>query len=76
MLGGTFRGAGDTLRPMIITMLGTCVLRIIWMLFVVPQWKTLMGVSVVYGISWVITASVFIFYYRSGIWLKNKGDLL
>lgn len=73
VLTGTFRGVGDTLRPMIITMIGTCVFRVIWMLFVVPAWHTVMSVSIVYGISWVLTAGAFIIYYLKGKWLKQNS---
>lgn len=70
VLSGTFRGVGDTFRPMIITMTGTCGIRVLWMLLVVPVWHTIMAVCLVYGISWVITAIAFILYYRSGKWLR------
>lgn len=72
VLTGTFRGVGDTLRPMIITMIGTCLFRIIWMLFVVRAWHTVMCISIVYGISWVLTASAFIIYYFKGKWLNRN----
>lgn len=72
VLSGTFRGVGDTLRPMIIVMIGTCVFRVIWMLFVVPVWHTIFAVSIVYALSWVITGSVFIWYYKKGSWLRVR----
>lgn len=75
VLTGTFRGVGDTLRPMIITMIGTCLFRVIWMFFVVPAWHTVMSISIVYGISWVLTASTFIIYYFKGKWLNRNIEL-
>ncbi len=74
VLGGTFRGTGDTLRPMIMTMLGTCVLRIIWMAFVVPHWHTIMAVSIIYVISWCLTGTAFIVYYFKGNWMRLKRE--
>ncbi|MBQ7454877.1 MAG: MATE family efflux transporter, partial [Clostridia bacterium] len=36
VFSGAMRGAGDSLRPMIMTMLGVCVLRVVWVRFVAP----------------------------------------
>jgi len=72
VLTGTFRGVGDTLKPMIITMIGTCIFRVVWMLFIVPEWHTILGISIVYGISWVLTATAFIIYYLKGKWIKKN----
>lgn len=71
VLTATFRGAGDTLRPMVIVMLGTCVFRILWMIFVVPHWHSIDSVSIVYNISWIITSSVMMLYYKKGNWLRT-----
>ena len=76
VLSGTFRGVGDTLRPMIIVMLFTCVFRIIWMYTVVPMWHDIAAVSIVYIISWVLTGAVFIFYYFRGSWMKSAGGAI
>ena len=72
VLSGTFRGVGDTLCPMIIVMLGTCVFRVLWILIVVPLWHTIFAVAIVYAISWAITGAVFIWYYKKGYWLKGN----
>lgn len=72
VLSGTFRGVGDTLHPMIIVMLGTCLFRVIWVIFVVPHWHTLTGISIVYGISWLITSIAMILYYKKGKWLISR----
>lgn len=71
ILSGTLRGVGDTLRPMIIIILGTCGVRVLWMLVVVPVWHTLFCVSIVYAISWTITVIAFIIYYFKGNWINN-----
>lgn len=75
VLTGTFRGVGDTLRPMIITMAGTCVLRVLWMIFVVPAWHEIVSVSIIYVISWVITGAAFTVYYFKGNWLKREHGI-
>lgn len=63
VLIGAIRGIGDTFGPMIITFLGTCVSRILWIAFVVPNNHTLMKVLACYPVSWVITAIIFVTYY-------------
>lgn len=72
-LSATFRGVGDTLKPMLIVMLGTCLFRILWMIFIVPLKHSIDTVSIVYGISWVITATVMIVYYKRGEWLTVRS---
>ncbi|MBQ9409635.1 MAG: MATE family efflux transporter, partial [Clostridia bacterium] len=63
VLTGTLRGTGNTFVPMIIVLLGTCLFRVIWMYAVVPYWNNVVGISIVYVISWVITGVAFTFYY-------------
>lgn len=58
------RGMGDVLIPMIMTMLGICGFRILWVLFVVPLNPTMEMISWNYPISWILTSTLFIFYYR------------
>lgn len=71
VLANALRGAGDALIPMIISVGGICGLRILWVLFVVPHWHTLLGISICYPVSWFITAAILIIYYKKGRWLRN-----
>ena len=71
VLSNALRGAGDAIWPMVITMLGVCGLRILWTLFVVPQWHTVMGISMCYPFTWIVTAAAFILYYFKSDWLKR-----
>lgn len=63
------RGMGDVVIPMIMTMLGICGFRILWVLFAVPLHPTMEMISWNYPISWILTSACFIFYYRR----KTKG---
>lgn len=58
------RGMGDVLIPMIMTMLGVCGFRILWVLFVVPMAPTMATISYNYPISWGMTAMFFVVYYQ------------
>ena len=63
MISGALRGMGKTLMPTIITAVGICVFRVIWMFTVVPRWPSIHTITISYGISWLLTSAVFIFYY-------------
>lgn len=58
------RGMGDAIIPMIMTMLGICGFRILWILLVFPHNPTMETISWNYPISWILTSTFFIFYYR------------
>ena len=63
ILSGTLRGMGDALMPMIITLGGVCVLRVLWILIVFPIHKTLTVVEASYPITWITTTVMYIIYY-------------
>ncbi len=54
---GSLRGLGSSVTPMIISVLGVCVLRIGWIysVFQIPQFHTPEGLLVSYPISWLLT---------------------
>lgn len=76
ILSGAIRGTGDALVPMLITCGGVCVLRILWLFFVLPFRWELSTVLVSYPITWVITSILFILYYRYGKWFQRRAALL
>ena len=63
MISGALRGMGRTLVPTMITAVGICVYRVIWMFAVVPAWHEIRAIAISYPISWVMTAAAFIAYY-------------
>ena len=63
LLSGALRGTGDVVIPMIMTCCGVCVLRVIWILFVVPLKPEISTIIFSYPITWFITAVLFIIYY-------------
>lgn len=60
----TLRGIGDVVLPTVMTMLGICGFRVIWALFVVPLAPSMATISWSYPISWAMTSTCFIIYYR------------
>lgn len=71
---GTIRGAGESFRPMLLTILGTCAFRLVWLLAFVPMNHTLEAVLLSYPVSWVLTAALFVTYYRFGHWLRHAEE--
>lgn len=76
---GALRGLGSSLAPMIISVLGVCGIRVLWVytVFQIEQFHTLFGLILSYPISW--TASfiaqliAFVIVYKGKV--KNTKDL-
>ena len=67
-ISGTIRGTGESFWPMVITMVGTCLFRIVWLLVVVPAHYSLKMTLLAYPLAWIITLAIFAIYYRTGVW--------
>ena len=67
---GAMRGVGHSIAPTVLTIMGICVFRVIWILFVLPTNNTLITAIISYPVSWVLTAIIFTVYYMSGKWFK------
>lgn len=70
ILSGALRGMGDSLIPMIMTGLGVCLLRVLWVIFIVPIKPNIATVALSYPISWSVTSILFIVYYKN-YWRKH-----
>ena len=65
---GMVRGLGRSWMPMVVTIFGACVMRIVW-IYTIFAWKhTLPALYVSYPISWVITAAMhvvcFVYFWK------------
>lgn len=49
------RGMGCSLLPTVLTLFGTCLLRIVWVYAVCPVWNTFDVIMYIYPISWIAT---------------------
>lgn len=63
VLAGSLRGRGNVIVPVVITLVGVCVLRIIWLAGVLEFSPTIHSIIFSYPVTWVITALAFIGYY-------------
>ena len=68
---GTCCGMGDTVRPMIMTLLCTCLLRVLAIAFVLPRYYCMECIVYIYIVSWIVTGVSFTIMYL----IKSKKEL-
>ena len=76
ILSSGIRACGDSMLPMIITGVGICGIRVVYLL--VHNSQTVLALFC-YPVSWVVTSIIFIIYFLQGSWLKRslkKRDMI
>ena len=63
ILSGTLRWVGDAWMPLIITGIGVCAVRVLWIMFVLPHYHTIIGAAFCYPLTWSLTTVAFVIYY-------------
>ncbi len=67
-LVGCIRGMGRSVVPMIVSLTGACLFRVVWIMTVFEKYRGLETLYLSYAISWLLTASVhaicLIIFYR------------
>lgn len=56
--GSTLRGMGHSATPAIMTIFGTCLLRLAWVFWVFPVVPSYAGLMAVYPVSWAVTGAL------------------
>ncbi|MBS6646278.1 MAG: MATE family efflux transporter [Clostridiaceae bacterium] len=69
---GALRGVGDCWLPMLITCLGVCVLRIVWIMAAVPFHRTIKMIVFSYPLTWITTTILFVIYFNFFSRLKTR----
>lgn len=72
---GQLRGMGESFKPMIVSLLGGCGIRLLWVFAVLPMNRTLIFLYWSYPISWIATFAVqFSLYFilKNRIFRKNS----
>ena len=66
VFSGALRGMGQSLAPALTCVVGVCGIRILWVIFVFPQYRSFASLMVVYPLSWITTIMVLagIYIYR------------
>lgn len=63
VFSGAIKGIGDTFKPMVLTLIGTCAFRIAWIIYMLPKSPTVMTVLLGYPVSWMISTLLFTSLY-------------
>lgn len=63
VLVGSLRGIGYSILPMIVSLSGACLFRIIWIFTIFESVHTLPSLYISYPISWILTASIHFICY-------------
>lgn len=72
---GQIRGMGKSIEPMILSLFGTCVVRLAWIFLILPPDRSLMDIYWAYPISWFATfAMLNIMYFIAIRKLLKKQD--
>lgn len=75
---GAMRGIGSSVIPMIITVVGVCVMRIVWIytVFALPQYHTFSGLFISYPISWLLTFAALFISFTVVMRRKEKKQII
>lgn len=79
VLTGCVRGTGHSVLPMMVSLIGVCAFRVVWIFTVFDAYHTLESLYLSYPISWIATAVVhflcFLFIYRKNSQNASSGIL-
>lgn len=64
ILSSVIRASGDSLGPLLISAIGICLVRVLWIFFVVPNHHDIIVLITCYPITWILCSVVFIIYYN------------
>ena len=65
-MANSIRGIGHSLMPVISSLIGACIFRIIWLftIFLIPQFHTPATIFISYPISWILTFAANVVFYN------------
>lgn len=71
VLVGVLRGIGYAVMPMVVSLIGACGLRLLWIatIFQIPEFHTPQVIYVSYPITWIVTFSV---HFICFLWARHK----
>ena len=60
---GALRGVGDTVAPMMISIFGVCIFRILYLNIFMPIYQSLDVLCIMYPVSWALTNAMYLIYH-------------
>ena len=70
---GSLRGLGYSIVPMVVSLIGACGLRIVWIFTIFQMDRTPENLYISYPISWIVTGAVHILYF---LYVRRKAFAL
>ena len=70
-IASILRGSGRAVVPMVIMMVCWCIIRVTFLLIVVPLTGNILAVYIVYPITWTLSSIAFLVYYKKADWMKS-----
>ena len=70
---GSLRGLGYSIVPMIVSLIGACAFRIVWIFTIFQVDRTPENLYISYPISWIITGAVHVLYF---LYVRRKAFAL
>jgi len=64
VLTGALRGIGYSILPMVVSLMGACAFRILWVVTVFAAIPTMNCLIISYPVSWVLTAIVLLIFFK------------
>lgn len=64
ILSSALRSMSIVIAPLFMTMFGVCLLRVVWIFFIVPLNPSLKMIVSNYPVTWIVTSIMFICYYQ------------
>ena len=72
---GVMRGMGYGIMPMLVSLVGSCLFRILWVQTIFQVYHTLPMLYISWPITWVVTFLMHVVCY-CGIWVKHRKDFV
>jgi putative MATE family efflux protein len=75
---GVVRGLGKSVSSTVISLLGACLLRVVWLMTIFKAYPTLEMIYLSYPVSWVLTGTVLLLYsiFVLKKYIKHRDDEL
>lgn len=70
-VAAVLRGSGRAIVPMIVMMIFWCIVRVSFLLIVIPLTRNILFVYIVYPMTWTLSSIAFMIYYKKVDWMKS-----
>jgi len=72
VFSGALRGMGEAIIPTLLSLFGICIMRVLWVIFILPLNNEVTTIVYSYPVTWALTSFMFILYYFYVIKKKHR----